>query len=189
MAAIFLPNNNNFAFIHVPKSAGSSVVKWLTDNIPGADIMRGHPSLSMMKERWEINESFAIVRNPWSRAISAYFYLLQGKFYWEENGIKSEKDFPSWNEWVLSLTYKTDWWTPLSTNQIEWFSGEPVTVLKAESLDSDFLQIQERLNCFKPVPYINTTDHNDYKSYYTTEQIKHISRIFEKDIDTFKYTF
>lgn len=189
MSAIFLPNNNNFAFVHIPKSAGSSVVKWLRDNNSQTEIIRGHPSLAMMKEQWDVNECFAIVRNPWSRAISAYFYLLQGKYYWEENNIKSEQEFPSWNDWVMSLNYITDWWTPLSTNQVDWLSGFPAIVLKTETLDKDFIQIQEKLNCFEPLPFINTTDHKDYRSYYTDDQIKHIAKIFEKDIDTFKYTF
>ena len=83
MAAINLPNNN-LTFVHIPKSAGSSVVEWLSRNFEYERI-GGHPNLSMIKKSWNVGRSFAIVRNPWARMVSSYFYLQQYKFYWEYN--------------------------------------------------------------------------------------------------------
>jgi hypothetical protein len=62
-------------------------------------------------------------------------------------------------------------------------------ILKVENLQEDFIAIQQRLNCFVELPFINTSEHNDYRSYFTTAQQIKIGKVFEQDIDTFKYTF
>jgi hypothetical protein len=187
MAAINLPNNN-LTFVHIPKSAGSSVVEWLSRNFEYERIS-GHPNLSMIKKSWNVSRSFAIVRNPWARMVSSYFYLQQYKFYWENNNIKSIDDFPTWDQFVGKLDYDTQSWNSLSTNQCKWIEPGVDFLFKAESLTEEFKVIQNLLNCAKPLPYINTSTHNDYKTYYTTDQKNKIANIFKEDIELYNYTF
>ena len=187
MAAIHLPNNN-LTFVHIPKNGGSSVVKWLRDNFE-TDIIKGHPSLDMIKTEWNVSKSFAIVRNPWARIVSAYFYLQQYGFYWDLNNIHTVEDFPTFDSFVQSLDYNMNTWNTVSTNQHEWLSSDDTIILRAESLNTDFKQIQNILDCDVPLPYINTSEHRDYKEYYNSSQVEHIRQVFKKDIDMFGYSY
>jgi hypothetical protein len=187
MAAINIPSKQ-LTFIHIPKNGGSSVVEWLRDNFD-TEIIKNHPSLEMIKSQWEVHRSFCIVRNPWARIVSAYFYLKQYGFYWDHNNIKTIDDFPSFDSFVNNLDYDLASWNTIKTNQIEWITDKDTIILRAESLNDDFKQIQELLDCYVPLPYINTSEHRDYRTYFNTSQVEHIRKVFERDIDMFGYTF
>jgi len=186
MAAVKLIEHD-LTFVHIPKSAGSSVVRWLT-RMP-YQMIKGHPSLTIIKEQWPVTQTFAVVRNPWARMVSAYFYLKQYGFYWEDNNIASVEEFPTWNDFVDRLDYDTKSWNTLTTNQCEWITDGVTYLFKAETLDQEFNVIQKLLRREDPLPYINTSDHEDYRTYYTDAQKAKIGRAFEKDIDLYKYTF
>jgi len=195
MASINLPNNN-LTFVHIPKNAGSSVVRWLEINFSDYERIPHHPSIAMLKETWDIKYSFAIVRNPWSRMVSSYFYSKQYKLHWAGNSITSEEMFPSFNEWVFESNFeiyedsgKNFWFSIFTTNQVEWLDDSINEILKVENLDKDFLKVQQYLNCYKPLPNINTSNHEDYRLYYNDDLKKEVAKKFEKDIDTFGYTF
>lgn len=187
MAAIHV-QSHNLTFVHIPKNAGSSVVDWLEANFEILAI-KGHPNLDMIKTEWAVGKTFAIVRNPWARMVSAYFYLKQYGFYWEQNNIKTEDDFPSWDDFISRLDYNTASWNTIGTNQLDWISPGVDWILRAEHLEQDFVAIQNYLGCQVPLPYINTSQHNDYRSYYTDEQRIKIGQVFERDITAFGYSF
>lgn len=188
MSAINLPSHE-LTFVHIPKNGGSSVVSWLRENIHPSDMIRGHLSLPMLKQHWDIRRTFAIVRNPWARVVSSYFYLKQYKFYWEYNNITDDSEFPTWDDYVSNLDFKLTDWNTLKTNQYEWMGDGVDYILKCESLTDDFKVIQEILNCHAPLPYINTSEHDDYRTYFNSIQKETIRKTFEKDIDLFKYSF
>lgn len=187
MAAVNLPNNN-LTFVHIPKNGGSSVVEWLIENFE-TQTHQGHPSLTMMQEWWDIKRTFAIVRNPWSRVVSTYFYLKQYGFYWSDNNINHVDEFPTWNDFVMKLDYNTKSWNSITTNQVEWMGNGVDYILRMENLNKEFKVIQELLNCNAPLLKLNTSDHDDYRKYFNDEQIQRVAKVFEKDIDLFKYTF
>ena len=39
------------------------------------------------------------------------------------------------------------------------------------------------------IPHENSSKRSDYKDYYNSKTKKIIEKIFEKDVDTFKYTY
>jgi hypothetical protein len=187
MAAIHIPSHN-LTFVHIPKNAGSSVVDWLRNNFE-TSLIKGHPNLNMIKTEWAVDKTFAIVRNPWARMVSAYFYLKQYGFYWEQNNIRTIEDFPSWDDFISKLDYNTASWNTIGTNQLDWIEGGVDWVLRTEHLLEDFKVIQTYLNCSIPLPYINTSNHDEYRNYYTEAQRDKIGQVFERDINTFNYSF
>lgn len=103
--------NQNFAFIHIPKNAGSSVRKALGQAVPDlhdfAEIDRAHrtvrhPALSnhypvwylqrmltqygypVLREQFNVMRKFMVVRNPWERMVSLYFHRMRKLRLWHE---------------------------------------------------------------------------------------------------------
>ena len=74
---LFKDYHKNLLFIHVLKAAGISVVK----SVYGVDKSNHATIFDYIAEdeiRTKTTKSFAIVRNPYDRLISAYFYLKSG---------------------------------------------------------------------------------------------------------------
>lgn len=67
---------HNFVFIHIPKNAGTSVLRalGLTPEHKKAVGARG----VIGEQRWERKFKFAFVRNPWDRAVSSFHYARFG---------------------------------------------------------------------------------------------------------------
>ena len=88
-------------FIHVPKAGGTSIQQWLFNNCNGKSAKGTygkHCPHSLIKEEKDWF-SFGVVRNPWDRLVSAYFYEMKvAKFRLkciEENRpeVKPQKQF------------------------------------------------------------------------------------------------
>ena len=70
------PNRHRCIFIHIPKTAGSSIVEMLFNepsrHIPYFVYRDANP------EKFRQFFKFAFVRNPWDRLVSTYFFLREG---------------------------------------------------------------------------------------------------------------
>ena len=74
--------------------------------------------------------------------------------------------------------------------QVNWFCGSmPDLIIKIENIDVEFIQIQDMFNCHVPLPKLNVTDHEDYKSYYSGETKKLVSQYLKNDLTIFNYSF
>jgi hypothetical protein len=135
--------------------------------------------------------SFCIVRNPWDRAVSMYHFSLKnnlGSLY----GLSNDLTFEEFCE--LLLYRKDDPYFIASQNQTEWMEGyfPPKIHLRFENLKQEFGQMLKDFNIshISPdFPHKNATDHKLYTEYYNTNTKSLIKQVFEKDIDTLKYTF
>jgi hypothetical protein len=78
--------------------------------------------------------------------------------------------------------------------QVEWLNGsfQPNFILRFENLKNDFkemLDACEIKHITADIPHENSSKRSDYKDYYNSKTQKIIEKIFEKDIDTFKYLY
>jgi hypothetical protein len=69
---------NNCVFIHVPRSAGTSILRALGKKKGGRDHLPWYVYYSANPRYFKQAYKFAFVRNPWSRVFSAYSYLKSG---------------------------------------------------------------------------------------------------------------
>jgi hypothetical protein len=178
--------------------------------------MLTHRSLDEIKKMWPNHgTTFAFVRNPYDRLVSIFHFLGQDS----KKRIMKRKSNPEFEDFVrypieadikIMLAYKrgfTHWIksAKLSNDdsvnipmfnrkddqtQMYWFNFvRPDIVVKLENIDTEFVKIQDLLNCHKPFIHINSSLHTHYRDYYNTETQKIAEKWLEEDLDTFGYTF
>ena len=175
-------------FVHVPKSGGTSIGTWL-----GGTQFIGHPTLETLKEHAEDRDqfTFAVVRNPWDRAVSGWHYLFHKPDKETIFQTYIDKGTPTFEEFVTSLeTVRTDdvWFTG-ATPQCAWFRSGIDAVLNFHNLENEFGAVQRGLGDLRPLPHLNASSHKHYRTYFTPETRAIIADLFEEDIRTFGFTF
>jgi len=134
---------------------------------------------------------FSAVRNPWARATSLYS---------RREGVKTI-DKISFKEFCRNHIYASDTCChpTLHQNQLDWMCDENGLcimdyVYRLEDFNQAVNEISERTNGRVMLERKNTnrnpnSDSRSYREIYTEETKRMIAMRFEKDIDTFKYTF
>ena len=197
-------------FIHIPKNAGSSVKTYFKYNSSS----NKHRTIKQIKaenpKAYDSYRKFAIVRNPYDRMVSWYFYLkkemkkehLKGDWRWK-SGEHFTSNFKQWVEdplkdyypkWKISnisnsfddsfekkdLT-KCD--VSLLSSQHVWVN-DTVYILKYENLNEDLN------NFFKEhidIPIFNNSKHEHYLNYYDKDSLNIVYHRYKQDFDKFNY--
>jgi hypothetical protein len=203
MSAICLTGEKNINFVHIPKSAGSSIYFWLKQhkgNSQAVEWHNSHPQASTLQVCNDNNFTFAAVRNPWDRAVSTFEYIkfktpiapkLFDHFYKTYQAVTGTEDltFDLFVHYLQEFKINDSFWWNFSTNQCEWIQPSVDLVLKTENLEKEFVEIQDRLDVYEPLQILNRIEHPCYREYFNEETKKLIARKFEADIDRWQYTF
>lgn len=220
-------HKHKFIFIHVPKCGGTSISKLknfcvknegLSDHLPylpnsvskgdSSSYSRNYPGAKNYKY-------FTIVRNPWDRAVSTYFYLQSMNedhihYYWNEYMVKyiqsNNLTFEQFIDIIGGKNYKEcffDRWHHENNNRkIEniLFPNQ-ASFLKPNLQDMDYIgrfeNLQEDFNtiCDKigipqqKLPHKNKSKHKHYTEYYNDETRQIVADYYAKDIEHFGYEF
>ena len=137
--------------------------------------------------------SFAVVRNPWDRAISMYEFALKndlGKLY----NMDTKMTFAEFCELMLLKYEQQDKQFIAIHDQSSWLEGmfSPNFVLRFENLKTDFEKMLKDcdINHVSPnLPHENSSKRGHYHDYFDFKSRRTIEKIFERDIDTFKYKY
>ena len=185
--------NLKLIFIHIPKNAGSSVLEFFDwDKIRGEKYGKKygkkhggvkHYAKKLGKKYYEYC-SFTIIRNPWDRMVSLYFYYRERK-------VREAQQY-EFKEWILlpELITGDIWHTQISylTDLNEEIDVD--FILRFENIEEDWKQLlQDICLPYGKLPHINTSEHEDYRSYYDNKTIGFVQDSCREDIEQFGYTF
>jgi hypothetical protein len=169
---------HKFIFVHIPKNGGSSITYSLKDSIHDCkEILQQHSTLNDLNKHLNNTnnkiknyKSFCIVRNPWDRVVSYYFYQFKDKMSFREFAKKSKDTQLGYvkvnNE--VSVDY----------------------IVRFENLQSSLDDTIQKLNIPNlNIGYRNPSSHRHYTEYYDTETKKFVLKNYETDIEYFGYEF
>lgn len=184
-----------FIFIHIPKTAGCSIQKWLHSsrlpqintsiNWDGNTIANKHRTAieyKKMRNDYDSFFKFAFVRNPYDRIVSFYNYA---KYYCKNNETFEKYIFRLKNTNGWALKSQSEYINNEKGNQIIDFVG------KFENLYDDLNIISKHINIKLPKTMFheNASKHKHYREIYTEETKSVIDTAFAIDIKKFDYKF
>ena len=198
-------------FVHIPKNAGTSIKAYFESK----EFYNKHKTIEQIKnENIEAYNSYrkcTIVRNPYDRMVSWYFYLKRAMGIEQSRGDhrwSSGEHFPSsFIEWIRDplKNYYTMWklsdernslHTDIEVNNLGVRNGIPflspqhawlddsVKVLKYENLNQE---INEFFGGEISIPKRNTSKHKEYLHYYNEESLSIVYDKYKEDFDKFNY--
>ena len=185
-------NNRPFIFVHINKTAGTSIGKAI--GLPLKDHLTAREIIARIgKEKWHAAYTFTIVRNPWDKVVSHYEYRRKKN---KTQIASRDIDFRTW----VKATYGTDK-DPFFYNnpksfypQVEWLKdGEGNLSIdyvgRFESINRDFDQIKTVIGISAVLPHLNSSGRSSYQPYYNEETRDIVANWFHEDIDVFGYSF
>lgn len=208
MGSFHLPGKQELAYIHVPRTGlgmKKIISDWIQPNFDKfytEDWMLNHPNLRMVKEKIPTGKTFALVRNPWMRVWSLYRKISKEGYWLDWNGATENKLKP-FNEWLEDYadpkwSFEFPRWFSRWTQMSEFIEYKDLDgnyyavdfLLKTESLETDFIQIKDYLNCNLPLPDISMhKETKDYRKHYTDAGAECVYKVHERDIIKYGYEF
>lgn len=189
-------------FVHVPKAAGTSINEALYGRF------MGHPRATDIR-RWaprhiQALPSFSVVRNPWSRLVSAYQFVKRGR--------GSGESFVAriWNHQIYQVPefsdferFVNEWLMPRDVRKLDGVfqpqslficdrSNAPLVdhIGRFEDLDLTIKYIAEQTGRTVVFGHANRSGGDiDYRNFYTPSLARQVGDIYSIDIENFKYEF
>lgn len=197
--AIYQPcfDQHRALFIHVPKSAGRSVVRGLFD-VKSVEHAPASWYQQLDAERFDQYFKFTFVRNPWDRAVSAYTYLRNG-------GSPASVEDSQWAGFVGGFSsfdaFICEWLSAENAMRNALFTPQVVFlrdifgridmdfVGRFENLQADFDRVAGQLGIDARLPHLNRSRSEDFRSFYTPASRDRVADVYAEDIEAFAYVF
>ncbi len=199
---MLLSRQKKFLFVHIQKTAGSSLRESLTAAVPDLVPFLGtHDRAARARphlDDWNGYFKAAFVRNPWDRLVSWYSMIREQETYtnrfWEY--VRGRAN--SFDEFLLRCTDTIDdhdGQKSILFNQLDYISDDRGGILvdfvgRFENLTQDTHTLFAHLALEPPVlPHVNRSSHRHYSSFYREQTRQLVAQRHARDIETFGYTF
>lgn len=199
--------DKKFLFVHIQKTAGSSISKNLM-LIDGSEFLH-YPHTSIKHAQLTNKQNncfkFAFVRNPWDRLYSWYCMILakgsSSVFYkYVLQNSNNFSEFLDLNEIIKDdridqFNTSIPNWKSISYNQLDYLTD--ITnklnmdfIGRFENIEYDFRYICNILNIeYTPLQHINKSNNENYKLAYSDKDIEKVYKLYKRDVDYFDYNF
>ena len=172
---------NNFLFIHIPKTGGTSINNTFEkNNLKTWNTVKdyGHDPLYILKNNNIIDSStfvFSVVRNPYTRAFS----------YWKHFNINNAVNL-SFMEFLLTIENK------IQTDQTPWIIYDQTFFLYDKEINitklykfENLKEIEKDFNII--LPHDREGIYNDMKNSFDENIILKINTLYNRDFINFEY--
>jgi chondroitin 4-sulfotransferase 11 len=188
-------------FLHIPKTAGSSL---LSSELGSKIDTRIHSFVGSLEDKIrELNAmesfKFCFIRNPWDRFSSLYhyfFYMPEDHMFYKYNPsiIKLVRRYKTFEDFCLAFP-------KLNIKNFHFYSqckymyiGEQNIidyVGKMETLNDDVERICARLevDLTKEIPHSNKSHSNDYRDLYSLKMKNIVKECYPEDVNLLGYKF
>ena len=176
---------HKWAFVHIPKTGGTSVNKVLL-NQEGTEFITSHDSIRMVPD--ENFFIFTTVRNPYTRFFSAWLHGIRKNIYPSDFG-SFLKQFNESDVWFLPQTYYIE--------QGKTNNRKVSYIAKYENIRKDVNKAFERINIHSPLPHLNKNpiyekhpnlNQEKYYSFLYTDEMKMwVRERYKDDFKQFNY--
>lgn len=202
----FVDSERRVLFVHIPRTAGSSLVKILSEQLNyfrTLDSNRRSINYRYLKDYSEKFRQkhfiFSFVRNPWDRVVSSFLYLnsnvsnledQQDKIKYLERYNGNFKKFVK-NAFKNEEIFQSIYFRP----QNKWICDEDGNALvnflgRYENLNENLNDLSKILKVdFKEFLIGDEFRQDHYRNYYNKKTKRIISKIYSKDIELFGYEF
>jgi hypothetical protein len=203
---------SHYIFVHIPKTAGSSIRFALTKQArwyephrlnrllrkSGIPLrvpylppeLQKHPTADTIRKHLPQQVfaeffKFAFVRNPWDQLASTYFYVLRHREHAQHAFVTSLSGF---DDYVAFRTRHP------SAPQKRFVTDDDGALLvdflgRFEDLAEDFERVCGHLRIVARLPHLNAGGHRNYRDFYTDHTAALVEKAFREDIEFFGYTF
>lgn len=211
---VLISDDHQFIFVHIPKTAGSSITQvlepvsrcgsefWLTRWLLRAGVRsnlfappkyrtyRRHTSARKLqwylpRRQFQQYYKFAFVRNPWDWLVSYYHFVMGQPNHRRYRQLKSLGSFEHFVEYECSQKKF------MQKNFVTDHQGNLIVdfVGRFENLMEDFALVCHKLNITGSLGQRNRSQHRDYRSYYSDRAIELVAQGYAEDIQLFGYTY
>lgn len=216
---MLISHRHRFAFIHVPKTAGSSVVHalwghadhtedyWANRWLARIGIrvnhyapyrqrkFRPHTSAEMLRrnlpaEVYDSLFSFAFVRNPWDLMVSYYHFLRDAKGHPQHFSHRRRRT-ARLADFESYLRYEIRRDKVSQTRMVADRHGRLLVDFlgRYESLSADFAHACRRIGIDAPLGRKNASARGDYRQYYDARLATLVRDHYAEDVERFGYEF
>ena len=205
-----------FIFLHIPKTAGTSITNYLSPFTGWNDIELGgtdygeriqeiywkrfklhkHSPAHQIRriigeDLWKQYFKFAVVRHPLDRLVSAYHFYLQ----WDHPSTYPVREFAGFKEFVCSDYFQKDCKNmsrPTGSQAAFLKTGDEIAIdmiCRIESLADDMAAVAARLGLPCPeLPQLNASKPRGNELYFTQEILDLVAPIYRTDFEAFGYS-
>lgn len=185
-----------WAFVHVPRTGGSSIRHALqaTGGMRGG--MRKHLPAHEIRKRYPGIRMFGFVRNPWERLVSLYAHLSQNertaKLY--DWGKWPSRTFKDWlmTEKPVAESERLMWGNvPPPRQPQSWWLNGCERIGRFEHLQQDFEKVMRAIAGLHlpELQQSNGSLHDDYRQMYDDEVREAVAEWHAADITRWRYVF
>ena len=188
--------DKKFIFIHINKTAGTSVEKALCEYGQKRTVPKENNDFKMSKQSQHFNYKeykeflgsdyddyfkFTVIRNPFDRVAS---------YYYGGNAISSGLNF---SDWIINRYQNKNFqdFERMYSDYKHWIGDEKIDlILRFENLSNDFEILKNKLNLDCELGFHNVTkDRKHYSKYYNEKTKNIIQNFFSDELEKFNYKF